>query len=126
MMLALSMMVNAFAADESVNYALAYEEGVPTSVTGVSRTYAVRATGGSRITVKSNRFDVDIVSAYIYARGVNYGTTPKIIDGTGTYYLNYTGTTVPKAGISVTVSMVLNEYVDSESVYASGTINTNL
>lgn len=44
------------------------------------------------------------------------------MNSVGTYYMNYTGTAVPKAGTPVTVKGTLKNYVVSKTVSSKGTI----
>ncbi|WP_278870866.1 hypothetical protein [Ruminococcus bicirculans (ex Wegman et al. 2014)] len=44
------------------------------------------------------------------------------VNSVGTYYMNYTGMAVPKAGTLVTVKGTLKNYVVSKIVSSKGTI----
>lgn len=103
-------------------YNLHYDAGAGSTVNVTSYTTTVTASGADRITVTSTHFSTYISGACCEAYGVNYETTTANINSTGTYYLVYKGTTIPKAGVNVTVKTQLVDYNSSRSVSAIGTI----
>lgn len=118
-MAASAMSVTANAAE----YSLRYTSGAPSSVNVLSRTISLKSSGADRITIDSDVFNTYISGAYILANCTNFTTNSANINSNTTYQLVYSGTTTPKANVSVIVSMELKNYTTSVSVNASGTIN---
>lgn len=92
------------------------------SVNVLSRKILLQSSGADRITIDSDVFDTYISGAYILANCTSYSTNSEAINTNTIYELVYSGTTIPKKNVNVTVSMQLKNYTESHSVEASGTI----
>lgn len=104
-------------------YSLHYAHGAPSSANLLTTTDVATSTGKGYITVNSTNFYTAISGAYINATGSSHSTSPLTINREGSYTLNYSGTTAPKAGVRVVVSFSLGNYTVSEHVTASGSIS---
>ena len=106
----------------AASYSLRYTSGASSSDNVMSYTKVVTASSAGKITFKSTTFSVYITGAYVYIYCYNYSTNSSNVNSTGKYYLNYSGSTVPKSGKSVTVKGSLTNYSVSKTVKAKGTI----
>ena len=103
-------------------YNLHYSQGAPPSQNKITETTPLTASGVDRITVYSTTFNVYISGAYCYADCTSHSVASANINATTTYYLTYSGASIPKSGVSVSVSTTLINYVLSRYVMSSGSM----
>lgn len=103
-------------------YNLHYSQGAPSSQNKITETTPLTASGVDRITVYSTTFNVYISGAYCYADCTNHSVASANINATSTYYLVYSGDSIPKSGVSVSVSTTLKNHVLSRYVMSSGSM----
>lgn len=103
-------------------YTLRFTSGAPSSDNIMTANTTVTATSAGKITVKSTTFTVSVSGAYAKIECTSHSANTANVNSVSTYYLNYSGTTVPKSGTSVTVKGTLKNYSVSKSVSAKGTI----
>ena len=115
------MMMSSMAIGASA-YTLRFTSGAPSKDNIMTATTTVKATSAGKITVKSTTFNVSVSGAYAKMKCTSHSANTANVNSVSTYYLNYSGTTVPKSGTSVTVKGTLENYSVSKTVSAKGTI----
>lgn len=110
------------AATNASAYSLRYAYGSPSNVNVLTDTDVSTSTGKGYISVSSTEFSVQISGAYVNVSGSSHTTSPLTVNTVGTYRLNYSGASVPKSGVRVSVALSLQNYSVSKGVTASGSI----
>ena len=107
----------------AATYNLHYTNGAPTTDNVLAKTVSLTSTGKAYITVNSQKYTQYISGSYMSAVGVKYPTVQSNIDTTGTFNLNYNGTTIPKKNVNVTAKLTLHNYVNSVNVSSKGSVS---
>lgn len=108
----------------SVNaYSLKYITSAPSSVQTMTQTDSATATGKQQIEIYSSKFEALYSGAYVNAYSTNFSTYSVVISNRGSYHIDYKGNTVPKNGALVYVKFELENYFDSKTVEAAGSMS---
>lgn len=111
------------AASASANFLMRYYSSAPTDVNILRATRTIAASGKDRVYVKSTAFNCLISGGSAYFKCANFDTTgASIVKANQTKELIFKGTTIPKAGVSVTINMQLKDYATSQSLSCEGKV----
>lgn len=118
----------ASAATTTANYYLHYASNAPSTVNNLVDDVTVKSTRKEYVTVKSTQFYMYISGANMYTKGKTLENTSVYTEGQSvnekkTYKLYYQKNYVPRANVSVNVTMKLRNYADSRSVQARGQVS---
>lgn len=114
------------AASKSADFTLRYYSSAPSDVNILSATRTIAAAGKDRVYAKSNSFNCLISGGSAYLKCTNYDSTgASIVKANQSKELIFKGTTVPKAGVSVTISIKLKDYATSQSLSCAGKVSNS-
>ena len=86
-----------------------------------SKSYNITATGNSYIRLSCTRFIQQIPNMGFMSQSVSgYSLASQPISSTGIYNVSFSGTTIPRAGVNLTVTLTLNGYSDSNPMTVEG------
>ncbi len=111
----------------TAKYNLTYADGRPSQYDVLVQEFKLKSSGKDCVVIKSTKFTSYIsgASADAYTKSDVGQSKTHVINRTGsTYYIDYPGTTQPKANTNVYVHIELTDYAPAKSVTAQGTITT--
>lgn len=104
-------------------YSLNYYLGAPSNINHLTTCETATSTGKGYITISTTKFYTKISGAYVSVGDSSPSTVPLTINSAIDQTLDYSGSYVPKSGVSVKVCFTLKDYVDSQSVEVQGSIS---